>query len=102
MVAASSHRERTVGAADHIDRVYAIADGAAPPAAYDEVSTSWQRSVKQYGIDPASPEQPRILTDGELKELREPLAKPIIDAQDELDRLYKVVGQAGYVVLFVQ
>ena len=89
-----------VATTDHIDRIYAIAEGRTAPAAYDEVSTSWQRSVNEYGIDPASREQPRILADSELKDLREPLAKSIVDARDELDRLYKVVGQAGYVVLF--
>jgi AraC-like DNA-binding protein len=84
----------------HVDRIYAIAEGqAAPAAAYDEVSTSWQRCVKEYRIDPTSQEQPQILAGTELAELREPLARLIVGAQDELDGLYKVVGQAGYVVL---
>jgi Helix-turn-helix domain/GAF domain len=100
MIGALRHPEATVAKTpDHIDRIYAIAEGRSAPAAYDEVSTSWQRSVNEYGIDPSSREQPRILAGTELDELREPLAKSIVDAQDELDRLYKVVGQAGYVVL---
>jgi transcriptional regulator of acetoin/glycerol metabolism len=89
-----------VATTNHIDRIYAIAEKQAAAAAYDEVSTSWQRCVNEHGIDPESREQPRIVTGTELETLREPLAKPILDAGDELDRLYRVVGQAGYVVLF--
>jgi transcriptional regulator of acetoin/glycerol metabolism len=65
----------------------------------DEVATSWQRSAKTHSIDPASGEPPRILTSSELKDLREPLAKLIVDAQDELECLYKVVRQARYAIL---
>jgi transcriptional regulator of acetoin/glycerol metabolism len=83
----------------HVDRIYAIAERQAAPAAYDEVSTSWQRCVKEYRIDPKSQEQPQILAGAELEELREPLARLIVGAQDEIDGLYKLVGQAGYVVL---
>jgi transcriptional regulator of acetoin/glycerol metabolism len=83
-------------AANHVDRIYR----RAAPAGYDEVSTSWRRCVDEYRIDPASHEQPRILEGPELEQLREPLARLIVDAQDELDRLYRLVGQAGYVVLF--
>lgn len=43
---------------------------------------------------------PRILTAGELKDSREPLGKLISTAQEELDRLYKVVCEAGYTILF--
>jgi AraC-like DNA-binding protein len=84
---------------DHLDRVYAVADGHAVLAPDDEVSRSWQRCLNGYGVDPASPEAPRILTGAELKEFREPLAKLVIAAQDELDRLYKIVGQARYAIL---
>ena len=39
-------------------------------------------------------------TVGELKDSREPLGNLISTAQEELDRLYKVVREAGYTILF--
>jgi AraC-like DNA-binding protein len=83
----------------HADRVAAAAECPDSPAAGDEISASWQRSANTYGVDPASAEPPQILTREELKDFREPLANLIVDAQDELDRLFKVVQRARYVIL---
>jgi transcriptional regulator of acetoin/glycerol metabolism len=82
----------------HVERVLTIAEGH-PLSSDDEVATSWQRSANAHSIDPASGEPPRILTSRELKEFREPLAKLIVDAQDELDCLHKVVRHGRHVVL---
>src|SRR6266496_2592298 len=85
-------------AAQHAERVYAVAQGAAPAPDIEELSSSWQRSTNS--VDPVDSSAPRILTTGELKDSREPLGKLISTAQEELDRLYKVVREAGYTVLF--
>ena len=84
----------------HVDQVYAVAEGARPPPAITEVSSSWQRSANNHGVDPVDGRAPRILTPRELKDSREPLDKLIFSAQDEIDQLYKVIREAGYVVLF--
>src|SRR6202035_5015316 len=42
---------------------------------------------------------PHIVTDSELRVSREPLGKAIVYAQEEVDRLYTIVRQEGYVVL---
>jgi transcriptional regulator of acetoin/glycerol metabolism len=83
----------------HADRVPANVEGRAPAMRELGVSTSWNRCVTAYGLDPAASAPPRILTRAELKDHREPLAQLIRSAADELDRLYNVVGQARYVVL---
>jgi transcriptional regulator of acetoin/glycerol metabolism len=87
-------------AAQHAERVYAVAQGEAPVPAIEELASSWQRSTKRHGVDPVDSRPPRILTAGELKDSREPLGKLISTAQEELDRLYKVVREAGYTILF--
>ena len=84
-------------AAQHAERVYAVAQGAAPTADMEELSSSWQRSTNS--VDPIDRRAPRILTAGELKDSREPLGNLISTAQEELDRLYKVVREAGYTIL---
>jgi transcriptional regulator of acetoin/glycerol metabolism len=92
--AGSLHR-----AAGHADHVYSVAEGATPPPKMEEISSSWQRSANKHGVDPDDSKAPRILTPGELKNFRGPLEELIFTAQEELDQLYKVVGEAGYTVL---
>jgi AraC-like DNA-binding protein len=86
--------------AGHVEQVYAVAEGARPPPAITAVSSSWQRSANNHGVDPVDGRAPRILTPRELKDSRGPLDRLIFSAQDEIDQLYKVVREAGYVVLF--
>jgi transcriptional regulator of acetoin/glycerol metabolism len=85
--------------ARHTEQVYLVAQGQGPELGIDEVAPSWQRSANKHGIDPDSAEAPRILTSGELKELREPLDSLVHSAQEEINRLYKVVREAGYTLL---
>lgn len=83
----------------HADQVYLIANGNVTEARADEVSASWKRCLENHHVDPTTAEQPRILTAYELKHLRSSLEMLIVNAQEELDRLYTVVHQAGYVIL---
>jgi AraC-like DNA-binding protein len=87
-------------AVEHAERVYSVAQGAAPVPDTQELSSSWRRSTNNHGVDPLDSSAPRILTQGELKDCREPLGNLISTAQEELDRLYKVVREAGYTILF--
>ena len=86
--------------AGHADHVHLVAEGDTAVWGVEAVSISWQRSANRHGVDPESSEAPRILTAYELKALREPIDKLIFGAQEELDRLYKVVREAGYTILF--
>ena len=94
------HSVRGSRRAQHADQVYLVTQGQAAEPIIDEVSTSWQRSAGQYHVDPDSREAPRILTSREVKERREPLDRLVFSAQEEVDRLYNVVREAGYTLLF--
>ena len=61
-------------AGEHAERVYLVAEGAPSPPEIEEVSSSWRRSAKKHGVDPVDSSAPRILTQNELKDFREPLA----------------------------
>jgi transcriptional regulator of acetoin/glycerol metabolism/AraC-like DNA-binding protein len=87
-------------AAQHAERAFSIAHGAGPAPNIEELSTSWLRSANRHGVDPADDAAPRILTPGELRDFRGSLDRLIFSAQDEIDRLYKVVRAAGYTILF--
>jgi len=84
----------------HAEHIYQVAQGDTPAAGIEEVATSWQRCANEYGVNPLQNEAPRILTPQELEDLREPLDQLIFSAQEEIDRLYKVVRAAGYTLLF--
>jgi AraC-like DNA-binding protein len=84
----------------HADHVHLVAEGESFVGGIEGVSASWQRSSKKHGVDPESAQAPRILTSYELKGLREPVDKLIFSAQEEVDRLYKLVRDAGYTILF--
>jgi len=86
--------------AQHVESVYLVGRGNAPTEAIAEVSTSWQRCLNEYGVDPTASEAPRILAAHEIRDLREPLEHLVSGAQIEIDRLYSLVRSAGYALLF--
>ena len=57
-------------------------------------------TASMNSVDPLDSRAPRILTTGEVKDSGQPLGNLISTAQEELDRLYKVVREAGYTILF--
>ncbi len=98
MMARSEHFPGTIrSVAQHAERAYSIGEGAPPGPDLVKLSNSWQRSTNS--VDPADSRAPRVLTQGEIRAFREPLGSLISTAQEEIDRLYQVVRNAGYVVL---
>ena len=96
--------DRSTGALEaatrHIDQVHSATQGQAPAAEIEEVLTSWQRSATKHGVDPADNHAPRILTPRELKDRRDPLEACLSAAQEEINRLYGLIRDVGYVILF--
>jgi len=83
----------------HTDTVIAAIEGEASSVEVAGVSHSWRRSAGLYRVDPDSREAPHILTEGDLRRSKEPIESVVRAAQPELDRLHRIVGQAGYVTL---
>ena len=63
------------------------------------MATSWRRCLTAHHLDPEIQTAPHIITEQEIKDSREPLRNLILHAQEELDRLYAIVGPQQYVVL---
>ena len=68
-------------------------------AGVEEVATSWRRCLTAHHLDPEIQAAPHIITEKELRHSREPLRTLVLHAQEELDRLYAIVGPQQYVVL---
>jgi AraC-like DNA-binding protein/PAS domain-containing protein len=64
-----------------------------------EIFTSWRRCLLDYRVDAGNSSTPHIITSNELKVFREPLENVLLEAQEEIDRLYAVLRQHAYVVL---
>src|SRR5579862_1388654 len=65
----------------------------------EEIFESWRRCLLDFRVDARDVSAPHIITRNELKVFREPLEKIVVQAQEEIDRLYAVLRQRGYVVL---
>jgi AraC-like DNA-binding protein len=68
-------------------------------AGAEEVADSWRRCLGAHHLDPDNRVAPHISTEKELKDSREPLHHLILHAQEEIDRLYRIVRPQDYVVL---
>jgi AraC-like DNA-binding protein len=88
------------GALSHVDRIESVISGRGLVPGAEEVSDSWRRCSVEHGIDPNTHTAPHIITESEIRACREPLDSIIVQAQEEIDRLYAIVRQQGYVVLF--
>jgi AraC-like DNA-binding protein len=89
----------TLAESSHTDDIARVLQGRNRDPVVDEVSDSWRRSQTQYHVELDSHSAPNVLTEREVTNRREPLSSLILHAQEEVDRLYSIVREAGYVVL---
>lgn len=68
-------------------------------SAVGEGSPSWYRCREDYHVDSQSRTAPNVVTQAELRTSKEPVEHVIVQAREEIDRLYAIVRQEGYVVL---
>src|SRR5580692_9160795 len=92
--------DNTAKRLSHGDRVELNVNSANLLSEPDEIFESWRRCLREYGVNAADfSAAPHIITQNELKVFREPLENILVQAQEEIDRLYAVLRQHGYVVL---
>jgi len=82
----------------HADLISRVVEGQESDAKAGVVD-SWRRSLTHHHVEPATASAPNVLTERELKDLREPFGAVLTAAQEEVERLFAIVRQAGYVVL---
>ena len=100
MGAANKNRtQRSIDGLSHVDRIDLVVRKGALISGVEEVATSWRRCLAAHHIDPQIRTAPHILTEREIKDSCEPLRDLILHAQEDLDRLYAIVGPEEYVVL---
>ena len=83
----------------HDQRIELVADGASESLQPEPIDDSWRRGLRDFRVDPKSSSVPHLLTERELRISREPLHSFLLQAQEEIDRLYAIVRPQSYVVL---
>src|SRR6202521_1848895 len=91
--------EPSAVAVSHDERIELVADGASESIQPEAIDDSWRRCLRDFRVDPKSSSVPHLLTERELRISREPLHSFLVQAQEEIDRLYAIVGPQQYVVL---
>lgn len=83
----------------HVDQIESVVHHLGIVSGTVEVADSWKRCTAGYHLTPNSRSAPNILTESELRVSQEPVSGVISYAQEELDRLYAILREAGYVIL---
>ncbi len=100
MAAANKNRtQRSIDGLSHVDCIDLVVRKGTLVTGVEEIATSWRRCLTAHHLDPEIQGAPHIITEKEIKDSREPLRDLILHAQEELDRLYAIVGPQQYVVL---
>jgi len=98
--AANKNRtQSSINGLSHVDCIDLVFRKGALVPGVEEMATSWRRCLTEHHLDPEIQAAPHIITEKELRDSREPLRNLILHAQEELDRLYAIVGPQQYVVL---
>ena len=91
--------QSSIDGLSHVDCIDLVVRKGALVPGVEEVVASWRRCLSAHHLDPEIQAAPHIITEKEIKDSREPLRNFILHAQEELDRLYAIVGPQQYVVL---
>src|SRR6185295_17441940 len=83
----------------HEERIELVAEGATESSQPEAIDDSWRRCLRDFHVDPRSSSIPHLLTERELRISRDPLNSFLLQAQEEIDRLYAIVRPQSYVVL---
>ncbi|WP_028224756.1 sigma-54-dependent Fis family transcriptional regulator [Paraburkholderia ferrariae] len=89
-----------IGPSRHAERVRGAVEGRLPaPADSARLVSSWQRSFERYQLDPGSVIGPRVLSAGELREIRDREEAFLRASGQCLTRLHETVRDADYCVM---
>jgi transcriptional regulator of acetoin/glycerol metabolism len=98
-VATKNRRRLATHDLSHLDYIDLVVHKGVLIAGAERVADSWQRCLTAHHLDPESRSAPHVITESELRVSREPLHNLIVDAQEEIDRLFAIVRPQEYVVL---
>jgi transcriptional regulator of acetoin/glycerol metabolism len=97
LTAANRNRtQRSIDGLSHVECIDLVVRKGTLVTGAEGVATSWGRCLTAHHLDPEIQAAPHIITEKEINNSREPLRSLILHAQEELDRLYAIVGPQQY------
>ena len=90
----------TASAVSHSRLVHAAVEGGRAGLPINNIiARSWERCLRNYGLDPAGHAEPLILSPSEVAEREERLGPLLSFAEAEMANLYQQITGSGYAVL---
>jgi len=85
---------------NHASRiVHVVERGLQPAGVAPHVTRSWNRCLREYGIEPSTPRQSAVLTQQSVKELQQHMGELLPVARAEMESLYEQIAGSGFAVI---
>src|ERR1019366_6521314 len=79
--------------------VHVVERGLQPAGIAPHVTRSWNRCLREYGIDPSTARQSAVLTQQSVKELQQHMGELLPVARAEMESLYEQIAGSGFAVI---
>jgi transcriptional regulator of acetoin/glycerol metabolism len=87
-------------ASSHASRIFHVVQSGLQPAGIEpHVTRSWNRCLREYGIEPSSARQNAVLNPQSVKELQQRMGELMRAARAEMESLYEQIAGSGFAVI---
>ncbi len=87
-------------ASSHASRIFHVVQSGLQPAGIEpHVTRSWNRCLREYGIEPNQARQNAVLNPQSVKELQQRMGELLRAARAEMESLYEQIAGSGFAVI---
>ena len=87
-------------ASSHASRIFHVVQSGLQPAGIEpHVTRSWNRCLREYGIEPSQARQNAVLNPQSVKELQQRMGEMLRAARAEMESLYEQIAGSGFAVI---
>jgi len=87
-------------ASSHASRIFHVVQSGLQPAGIEpHVTRSWNRCMREYGIEPSGVRQNAVLNPQSVKELQQRMGEMMRAARAEMESLYEQIAGSGFAVI---
>jgi transcriptional regulator of acetoin/glycerol metabolism len=87
-------------ASSHASRIFHVVQSGLQPAGIEpHVTRSWNRCLREYGIEPSGARQNAVLNPQSVKELQQRMGELMRAARAEMESLYEQIAGSGFAVI---
>src|SRR5271156_154116 len=87
-------------ATSHASRIFNVVQSGLKPAGIEpHVTRSWQRCVKEFGIEPSTPRRNSVLDPQNVRDAQQRMGELLRVARAEMESLYEQIAGSGFAVI---